>query len=140
MEHGRVGYIHTVSRTDARFTGLHSHFTLSLMASRKKKHPCRIVSYCEDPSTDSTPSLSFSSQVIGIGTASGSRRIRAVLAAKADDPPAVLPETPLEQLLGDLKLDPVEKAEQEAGISIKVKAKRYQTSVRIEPHPKVHRY
>lgn len=43
--------------------------------------------------------------------------------------PAVL-KTPLDILLGDLNLDPVEKAEKDAGISVKMKGKRYQSSVR----------
>lgn len=101
------------------------------MASRKRKRPFQLVSFREDSgTTDTTPSLSFSSQVIGIGSVLGSRRIQTVLSAKEDVPQAAICETPLEQLLGDLRLDPVEKAEQEAGISVKIKPKRYQTSVR----------
>lgn len=45
------------------------------------------------------------------------------------------PEIPLEKILEDLKLDPVEKAEKEAGISVKMRGKRYQSSVHISSKP-----
>lgn len=101
---------------------------LSMSAGRKRKRPA-VVSFNETQHNSSVPASALLVTPTAFGTTLKSRRITTSAFRDPNRTYATPNITPLETLLENLEIDPVEKAEQDAGISIQIKCKRYQNSV-----------
>lgn len=104
---------------------------LSTMSSKKKK---RTAVFSSTEVANKAAASTIRAKATTFGSSLRSRRV-AVASFHAPNDHYIPPTTSsLEALLRDLKLDPVEKAETEAGISVKMKKKRYQNSVCDQSH------
>lgn len=99
------------------------------MSSSRKKKRTTLVSFNETQRSSSGSASALLAPPSAFGTTYKSRRINVAAYRDPNKTYAMPSVTPLETLLQNLKIDPIEKAEQEAGITVQVKNKRYCNSV-----------
>lgn len=99
------------------------------MSSSRKKKRTILVSFNETQRSFSGSASALLAPPPAFGSTHNSWRIN-VAAYRDPNKSYALPSvTPLETLLKNLKIDPIEKAEQDAGITVQIKNKRYRNSV-----------